>query len=182
MRVAGIGCSELLSDSKAVAVGLERVIELALRCKHVAEPEVRDRQIVLRLCVAVIGGEALGNGKGLAGGVERLIELALRLEDIADLPVGDQQIELPLRVAGIGGGELLSAGEVVTIGLERFIQLALRLEQVAESLIGPGNLAVEPSEYFLPARIAWFGGDQRRYDSPPLRSSANASAGFSNRR
>jgi hypothetical protein len=48
-RVAGIGGGEPLSDGEAVAVGLERLVKLALRLEHVADIAVRDRQIVLVL-------------------------------------------------------------------------------------------------------------------------------------
>ena len=88
LRVAGVGGGETLSDGKAVAVRLERLVELALRHQHVADILVGDRQIALPLRVAAIGGgEALPDGEAVAIGFERLIELALSHQHVADFVV-----------------------------------------------------------------------------------------------
>ena len=108
------------ANGEAVAVGLERLVELALRHQHVADLVVGDRQIALPLRVAAIGGgEALADGEAVAVGLERLVELALRHQHVADLVVRDRQIALPLRVAAIGGGEALMMSRFARI-LQRF--------------------------------------------------------------
>ena len=55
-------CAQALGDGEAVAVGLERLVELALRHQHVADLVVGDRQNALPLRVAAVGGcEALAD-------------------------------------------------------------------------------------------------------------------------
>jgi hypothetical protein len=46
LRIAGIACGEALTDVKGVAIGLERIVELALIRQYVADLLVRDRQVV----------------------------------------------------------------------------------------------------------------------------------------
>src|SRR5262249_3970185 len=132
LYVVGIGRGEALYNGEGVAIGLERLLELALRLQHVAKPVIRDRQITLPQRIAGIGsGEALGDGVAVTIGLERLIKLALRHQHLADLAVRDRQIALPLRIAGIGGDEALGDGETIAVGFECLIELALRLQQGA---------------------------------------------------
>ena len=76
LRIATIGSGKALADGEAVAVGRERLVELALRHQHVADPVVRDRQIALPPCIATIGsGETLGDGLVVAVGPECLEQI-----------------------------------------------------------------------------------------------------------
>src|SRR5262249_22793261 len=45
--MAGVGRGQALSDGEAVAVGLQRLAQIALRHQHVADPVVGPRQIAL---------------------------------------------------------------------------------------------------------------------------------------
>jgi hypothetical protein len=56
-------------DGEAVAEGLERLVELALRHPHIADFIVGDRQITLPLAVAAIAGQPLANSEAVAVGV-----------------------------------------------------------------------------------------------------------------
>ena len=128
-----IGGGEALADGEAVAVGLERLVELALRHQHVADLVVRAPTDRAATAVAAVGGgEALGDGEAVAVGLERLVELALLHQHVADLVVGHRQVALPLRVAAIGGGEALGDGEAVAVGLERLLQVPERQVGFAE--------------------------------------------------
>jgi hypothetical protein len=57
LRVIAVGSGQALGDGEAVPVGLERLFELALRPKHVADLDVGDRQVVLPLHIAATGGD-----------------------------------------------------------------------------------------------------------------------------
>ena len=78
------------ADGEAVAVGLERLLELALRHQHVADLSYEtDRSRCHCVLLRIGGGEALDDGEAVAVGLERLLELALRHQHVADLVVRD---------------------------------------------------------------------------------------------
>ena len=65
--VVGTEGNEALSDGEAVAIGPKRLVELALRLKHVADVAVGDRQIALPAGVAGIGlRQPLPEGEAVA--------------------------------------------------------------------------------------------------------------------
>jgi hypothetical protein len=84
--ITGVGGGETLHEGEAVAVDVERLIELALLNKYVAGPLIGDREIALPLPITWIGScEALLNGKAVTRGTERLIELALSRQDVGQV-------------------------------------------------------------------------------------------------
>ena len=78
--IAGVGLGQAVADGEAVAVGFQRLGEIALRHLHVADLLVGDGEIALPAGIAGIGlGQALADGEAVAVGFQRLGEVALRL-------------------------------------------------------------------------------------------------------
>jgi len=64
---------QTLGNSEAVAVGLQRLCQIALRHQHVTDVVVGDREIALPAGIAGISlGQALGNSEAVAVGLQRL--------------------------------------------------------------------------------------------------------------
>ena len=73
--VAAIGGGQALSNSKAIPVALERVIELALRAQHVlADLVVPDREIALPAAIAGSAAARRSRMRGSPGSLERPVE------------------------------------------------------------------------------------------------------------
>ena len=71
--IARVGLGQALSDGEAVAVGLQRLAQLALRHQHVADIVVGGRQIALPAGIAWVGlGQALCDGEAVAVGLQCL--------------------------------------------------------------------------------------------------------------
>ena len=76
--IAVIDFCQVDDNGELLAVAVQCLFEFALRYKHIADPGVRHRYIVLPMSIALIGCcEALGDSYALAIVCKRLLALAL---------------------------------------------------------------------------------------------------------
>src|ERR1041385_5949713 len=76
LNIARIGNDKVPEGDEALLKDSKRFIQLALCLEHIADPQVHNQQITLKLTIVRIGSaETIGNCEGVAVGDKRFFEV-----------------------------------------------------------------------------------------------------------
>ena len=115
-----------LQNRKALAVGGERILQMALCVLNPADGFISSGKVALPRDIFRIELEyPLNDGQLLGVRHERVAEFALLDLDVSQGIVRKREVELPIGIIWIGLCDVVESCERVAIGLQRVLQFAL---------------------------------------------------------